>query len=77
MPANPLKDQQKKLKTEIAKALKELEALQEKQRKNSTVETRYAIQGVKNRLAPLLDEEGELARAISRMAGGRQLGVEP
>jgi Skp family chaperone for outer membrane proteins len=54
MPANPFKDQLKKVQTELAKQQRELETLQDKQH-----------------------EEGELLRAISRQAGGRQFGVEP
>jgi hypothetical protein len=77
MPANPFKDQLKKVQAELGKAQKELEAMQEKQRKKPDAGARSAIQEAKNRMAPLQAEEGELLRAISRAAGGRQLGVEP
>jgi hypothetical protein len=77
MPANPFKDQLKKVQTELAKQQRELETLQDKQRKNPDTGARAAIQEAKNRLAPLQNEEGELLRAISRQAGGRQFGVEP
>jgi peptidoglycan hydrolase CwlO-like protein len=76
MPANPFNDQLKKVRAEAAKAQKELEALQEQNRKKPDVSLRYQIQEAKNRLAPLQNEEGELQRAISRLAGGRQFGVE-
>jgi hypothetical protein len=77
MPANPFNDQLKKVRAEAAKVQKELEALQDKQRKSPDVALRYQIQEAKNRLSPLQNEEGELLRAISRQAGGRQFGVEP
>jgi Skp family chaperone for outer membrane proteins len=70
-------DELKRVRAEAAKMQKDLEALQEKQRKAPSTELRYQIQEAKNRLAPLQNEEGELQRAISRQAGGRQFTVEP
>jgi hypothetical protein len=77
MAKDPLKAQLQGAQGKAQKAQAELDKLKAEQQKNPTVERRAAIREAALRLGPLLDEQAELQRAVSRAAGGRQFGVEP
>ena len=63
----------RELEKDIASREKELAGLQERLRGNPYDDaTRRAVQDAKRALIPLTEERGELARAVSRLAGGKQ-----
>jgi hypothetical protein len=77
MAKDPIQAQLKAARSKAEKAQGDLDKLKESHRKNPTVESRAAVREAILKLGPLLDEQAELARAVSRMAGGKQFGIEP
>jgi hypothetical protein len=77
MAKDPLKAKLSNLQKELARKQASLLKLQERLRGDpNDAKLREKVQAAKRELIPLIDQDAETQREISRAAGGRQFTVE-